>query len=57
MNERIQIECAEKSDREALALILVRNGYTVRWCKAKKPGGNGYTHYIEYWKGGKQDNA
>lgn len=44
------IECAKEADRDALAVILVRNGYTVRRHREKKGTGNTYTHYIEYWK-------
>ncbi len=48
--ERQRIECAKESDRDMLAMILVRNEYTVRHGKEKKGNSTAYTHFIEYWK-------
>ncbi len=48
------IECAKDADRDTLAVILVRNGYTVRRHRAKKGKGNAYVYYIEYWKEGQK---
>ena len=50
--ETFKIECAKETDRDALAGILIRNGYTVRWVKEKKGTTSSYVHYIEYWRGG-----
>lgn len=50
MMERHRIECAKEDDRDALAMILVRNGYTVRRHRERAKKGNAYVHYIEYWK-------
>ena len=53
MGEHQRIEVAKEADRDALALILYRNGYTVRYVKEKSmKGNNTYVHYIEYWRGG-----
>lgn len=51
MNEHLFIECAKSADREILAVILVKNGYTVRERREKKGKSNTYVYYIEYWKG------
>jgi len=50
MNERSRILCERESDRDILAQILVRNGYTVRYVKSKTDKGTRYNHYIEYWR-------
>lgn len=52
MEDRAMIECAAPADRDALAVILVRNGYTVRVVKKKSPTGSRTISYVEYWKGG-----
>ena len=54
MEERTMIECAAPADRDALAVILVRNGYTVRVVKKKSPTGSRTISYVEYWKGGRR---
>lgn len=51
MNEHYLIECAKPADREALAMILAKNGYTVREHREKKGKSSAYTYYIEYWRG------
>lgn len=50
MNDRYLIECAKEADRDALAVILIRNGYTVRRHKAKVGTSKSWTYYIQYWK-------
>lgn len=50
MNERQRILCERETDRDALAQILVRNGYSVRYVRIKADKGTRYNHYIEYWK-------
>ncbi len=37
------------ADREAVALALVRSGYTVRLGREKPPGKTSYLHFVEYW--------
>lgn len=49
-NGHFLIECGRETDRDTLAVILVRNEYTVRHHRKKKGNSNGYIHYIEYWK-------
>lgn len=44
------IECAKETDRDALSVILVRNGYTVRRHRERRGKSNAYTYFIEYWK-------
>lgn len=51
MNDHFLIECEKPVDRETLAVILVKNGYTVRQHREKKGKSSVYTYYIEYWKG------
>ena len=42
------IRCKDPKDREALAVILVKNGYTVRFVTRKeKPGDKVRTSYVE----------
>lgn len=48
--ERYTIECANAADRDTLAMILIRNEYTVRHVRRKVGKSNSYTHYIQYWK-------
>ena len=52
--EHQRIEVAKEVDRDALALILYRNGYTVRYVKEKSAKATTYIHYIEYWRGGSE---
>lgn len=52
MPERQKIVIETKQDRETVALILARNGYTVRLCRTKSGKSNNYTYYVEYWKEG-----
>lgn len=46
----VRIEIALPQDRDAVVMILARNGYTVRQTKARK--GKTYVKYVEYWKEG-----
>ena len=48
------IKCEAPADRDALVVILVKNGYTVRHHREKIGKSNAYTHYIEYWKEGEK---
>ena len=49
---RLEIEKAE--DRDAVVVILARNGYTVRQTKEKVGKNTRYTYYVEFWKGGRE---
>lgn len=49
---RLEIEKAE--DRDAVVVILARNGYTVRQAKEKVGKNTRYTYYVEFWKGGRE---
>lgn len=48
--ERYKIDCERKEDRDALVMILARNGYTVRQGREKKGNGSAYTYHVEYWR-------
>lgn len=48
--EHCTIECPLAADRDALTVILIHGGYTVRHVKEKRPGRSGYVHLIEYWR-------
>lgn len=48
--DKNRIICAKAEDREALCLILARNGYTVRMGREKTAGTKNFVYYIEYWK-------
>lgn len=50
MNDRQRIEFAKEADRDALAMILVRNGYAVKRCREKRGKSSDYTYFIEYWR-------
>lgn len=50
MAERQMIECASAQDMETLAVILVKNGYSVRIRRIKKESGSAYRWYVEYWR-------
>lgn len=45
-----RIEVDKKEDREDLALILIKNGYTVRIAKEKPQGGSKFVFFVEYEK-------
>ena len=50
MNEPIALYLQNKEDREAVALVLYRSGYTVQ--ERKRKDGGKTVVYLEYWKGG-----
>ena len=50
MPERQKIDCELKADRDALVMILARNGYTVRIGREKRGKANAYTYFVEYWR-------
>lgn len=52
MKQRVLITSPE--DRQQVAAILVKNGYTVRLAKEKKNQKTTVT-YVEYWRG--EENA
>ncbi len=45
-----KIDCAAAADRDALVVILAKNGYTVRIGREKRGGSKLYTWYVEYWR-------
>jgi len=45
-----KIDCELKADREALAVILAKNGYTVRIGKEQRGKTSKYTYFVEYWR-------
>lgn len=51
---RTRIYISLPQDRDAVVIVLARNGYTVRQGKEKK-GKAGYTKYVEFWEEGKAD--
>jgi hypothetical protein len=48
--EHRKIDVELKADREALAVILAKNGYTVRIGKEMRGKTSKYTHFVEYWR-------
>lgn len=46
--ERIQI--TKPDDREAVIVILARNGYTVRQGRTKNPGTGKAVAFVEFWR-------
>lgn len=53
MMQAARIECEKAEDRDALVVILARNGYSVRQVKEKpNPKGTRYAYFVEYWKWG-----
>lgn len=47
--DKQRIAVSNPDDRNTLAIILVKNGYTVRVVKERF--GNKTTMYVEYWSG------
>lgn len=45
-----RIEVDKKEDREDLALILFKNGYTVKLAKEKPQGSSKIVYFVEYEK-------
>lgn len=52
MDEWQKISVELKQDREALLLILAKNGYTVRQTRTKSSKGTSYNYFVEYRKEG-----
>lgn len=52
MSEKSRVDCYSAADREALAVILVKNGYTVRQGREKRGKSSMYTWFIEFWRDG-----
>lgn len=50
----MKFKIAKPEDRDAMIMILARNGYTVRQGKEKKPGDKAYTAFVEVVEDGKQ---
>ena len=47
-----RIECEKAEDRDALVVILARNGYAVRQVREKPNPKSTNAYFVEYWKGG-----
>jgi hypothetical protein len=45
---RTKLTVANAADRDAVIVILARNGYTVRQGRVKEK--NAYIYYVEYWR-------
>lgn len=43
----MKLKVAKPEDRDALCVILFRNGYTVRQTKEKPAGSKTFQHYVE----------
>lgn len=52
MAEAVRVEIEKAEDRDALLMMLGRNGYTVRQIREKVGKNTRYTYYVEFWKGG-----
>ena len=50
MTDRNRIECEKAEDRDALVVIIARNGYTVRQAKERRGPNTRYTYFVEFWK-------
>ena len=50
MPDPVRVECADKADRDALVMILARNGYTVRQVREKAPNKTSYRYFVEFWR-------
>lgn len=51
----MKIKVAKAEDRDAMVVILARNGYTVRQNKEKKTGEKTFTHYVEVVENGQRN--
>lgn len=49
----MKIKVSNAADRDAVIVILARNGYTVRQGKEKKPGDKAFTYFVEVIENGK----
>lgn len=52
MNDVFRIDCASPVDRDAIVVILAKNGYTVRQGREKRGKSSAYTWFVEYWRNG-----
>lgn len=43
----MKLKVSKAEDRDAVIVILARNGYTVRQGKEKKPGDKTYSYFVE----------
>ncbi len=43
----MKLKISKAEDRDAVIVILARNGYTVRQGKEKKPGDKTYSYFVE----------
>lgn len=48
----MKIKVSKVEDRDAMIVILARNGYTVRQVKEKKNGDKSYTYFVEVVENG-----
>lgn len=53
----MKLKVAKPEDRDAMIVILARNGYTVRQGKEKRNGEKTFTHFVEVVEDGKQQGA
>lgn len=51
----VKIYISLPQDRDAVVMVLARNGYTVRQGKEKK--GKIYEKYVEFWKEGERGKS
>lgn len=47
-----RLEIFNEADRLTVAAILVKNNYTVKQSKRKRPGKRSYLYYLDYEKQG-----
>lgn len=48
----MKLRVSKPEDRDAMIVILARNGYTVRQGEEKKPGDKAATSFVEVVEGG-----
>lgn len=51
----MKIKVAKAEDRDAMIVILARNGYTVRQSKEKRNGEKVFTYYVEVVEDGQRN--
>lgn len=51
----MKLKIAKPDDRDAVIVILARNGYTVRQGKEKKPGDKTATAFVEVIESGRSE--
>lgn len=52
---KTRIYISSPQDRDAVVMVLARNGYTVRQGKERK--GKTYEKFVEFWKEGEDGTA